>query len=812
MLDAARLVGRYEVLREIGRGGMAVVYLARQADLERFVALKELVPIDPADPTFARRFLREAHVAAALSHPNIVTVYEYFEHEGTPYIAMEYMPRGSLRPWVGRMSLAQIVGVLEAVLAGLSHAEQHEIVHRDLKPENLMVSADGRVKIGDFGIAKATNRMRATAMLTAAGTTVGTPTYMAPEQAMAQDVGPTTDLYSVGCVAFELFTGRPPFSDTDAPMALLMRHVNEPAPRADAVDPAIDPDIAGWIERLLVKEPARRTPTAARAWDELEEVVIRLLGPRWRREARLLEPSRPVETPAPLTPAPFTGAGSIAHAEAAPEAGAPGRQPAIEAAAEEAAASGFVTYVQPPPSHPPTHERLEDLPVAPPPVAEPVAPPPVAEPVAPPRVAEPVAPPPVAEPAPPLAATLAPTPPPAPEPAPPRAPSPPPARPVARRPRLAVAAVVVAAAVGAAVAFALLAGGAGEPAPTPEPRAALSAGPLHVTLPAAWRVAAEPPGVVGLAVREAAAGGTSRGSVLLGLLGREADQPSLLPQRILDGFETEPRAVVVRLGSDRIQAFRYTGLRLGPSADATVYVLPTSAGVGFLACLPGDDAPAGFESGCRQVAESLAVTGARVYPVGPSAEYEKAVGGSLRALSGALARARQALRTAEGRRGQASAAAAIRAAYVAAGGRLGRVELGPADRGLNADLAAALRRAGSAYRDLATAADRGLEARYRRAAKRAERAEREIASAVRALVAAQYPDSLARQVRQTSIPALKTPPRRPEPAPAPAQPPRVTPMPSVQPTVTPRPPVATPSPVPTPAPTREGGGGGSGEG
>jgi serine/threonine protein kinase len=170
--DILKTVGRYEILREVGRGGMAMVYLARQTDLDRFVALKELAAFHASDAAFAQRFLRESRVAGSLSHPNIVTVHDYFEHDGTPYIAMEYVERGSLRPFVGSMSVAQIGGVLEGLLAGLAQAEQHGIVHRDLKPENLMVTSDGRVKIADFGIAKATNQMQTGAFLTATGTTV----------------------------------------------------------------------------------------------------------------------------------------------------------------------------------------------------------------------------------------------------------------------------------------------------------------------------------------------------------------------------------------------------------------------------------------------------------------------------------------------------------------------------------------------------------------------------------------------------------------------------------------------------------------
>src|ERR1041384_2278118 len=138
MPDVMKTVGRYEILREVGRGGMAMVYLARQTDLDRFVALKELGAFHASDPSFAQRFLRESRVAGSLSHPNIVTVHDYFEHDGTPYIAMEYVERGSLRPYVGRMNLAQIGGVLEGLLAGLTHAGGNRIVDRAPQPPQLM--------------------------------------------------------------------------------------------------------------------------------------------------------------------------------------------------------------------------------------------------------------------------------------------------------------------------------------------------------------------------------------------------------------------------------------------------------------------------------------------------------------------------------------------------------------------------------------------------------------------------------------------------------------------------------------------------
>src|SRR5581483_5102533 len=135
-----RVVGRYELQREVGRGGTAIVYLARQTDLERAVALKELAAFRAAESKALERFLLESRLAGSLNHPNVVTVHDYFEHDRTPYIAMEYFERGSLRRLVGRLTLAQTAGVLEGLLAGLAHAESRGIVHRDLKPENVMVT------------------------------------------------------------------------------------------------------------------------------------------------------------------------------------------------------------------------------------------------------------------------------------------------------------------------------------------------------------------------------------------------------------------------------------------------------------------------------------------------------------------------------------------------------------------------------------------------------------------------------------------------------------------------------------------------
>jgi len=281
-----RRVGRYEIVREVGRGGTAAVYLARQSDLDRDVALKELAGLHASDPAFVERFLRESRVAGSLNHPNIVTVHEYFEHEGTAFIAMEYFERGSLRGLVSGLTLPQVGGVLEGVLAGLGHAHARGIVHRDLKPENVMVTSGGAVKIADFGVAKVLEDA-AGRPLTLSGTTLGTPAYMAPEQALATEVGPAADLYAVGVMAYELLSGNVPFRGSDVAMAIMLQHLNEAPPPLSEARSDLDPALCAWVERLLAKRPEDRPENASSAWDELEEAVIGVAGPRWHRSSRL---------------------------------------------------------------------------------------------------------------------------------------------------------------------------------------------------------------------------------------------------------------------------------------------------------------------------------------------------------------------------------------------------------------------------------------------------------------------------------------------------------------------------------------------
>jgi hypothetical protein len=339
-----RIVGRYEVLHEVGRGGMAVVYLARQPDLDRSVALKELAAFRAAEPQALDRFLHESRLAGSLNHPNVVTVHDYFEHDGTPYIAMEYFERGSLRPFVGRLTVAQTAGVLEGLLAGLAHAESRGVVHRDLKPENLMVTANGGVKISDFGLARALERGGA---LTTTSTAVGTPAYMAPEQALGKDVGRWTDLYAVGVIAYELLGGRLPFESSGLPLATILQHLKEPVPPLRSVAPDVDPRLAAWVERMLAKEPRKRPASAAQAWEELEEIVIGILGPRWRRDSVLQDdalesPRREPTVPSarrgrrlPVAAAVLVAAGAIAAAVVLATGGGAGPKDGLPARSEQ---------------------------------------------------------------------------------------------------------------------------------------------------------------------------------------------------------------------------------------------------------------------------------------------------------------------------------------------------------------------------------------------------------------------------------------------------------------------------------------------
>ena len=785
MPGVSRSVGRYEILDEVGRGGMAIVFRARQVDLDRTVALKELSAFHASDPALAERFLRESRLAGSLSHPNIVTVHEYFEHDGTPYIAMEYIERGSLRPYVGRLSLAQVVGVVEGMLAGLAHAEAKGIVHRDIKPENVMVTEEGRVKIADFGIAKAGSGMTGQ-FLTATGTTIGTPAYMAPEQALGKDVGPWTDLYSLGVMAYEMLVGRLPFPETESAMALLMKHVNDPVPPPRSVNRDLDEDLATWIEQLLEKSPEQRIRSAADAWDELEETVIRIFGARWRREARLPEPAAAADTPRPLTPAPFSEAiPGDAPAESQPEeagdafqsfvwldpakpppasppepsiAAAPEPEPggvpepttaqagasgpgvtesdvaeSTEAEAEPAEADGPQPAVAgseaDEPARPETHERTPGFvtygrrPTEAPvePVAEP--PPPVPEEAS--VVDQPEE----------WPATVAPKAIPAPAPSvePVRErPQPGPSSPAMRTGPLVLLGVVLV--IGAGVGWLVAPTSKRSAAPARALASTASNAALELRFPDGWRPTRAAPQVSGLELSDPVALAASRrgGAVIAGT--SKADGPSLLPSGLLGRLPTDhPQATAVKLGP--VAAYRYEGLTTSaPVQRLTLYAIPTTKGAVTLACV---DAAAGSPD-CAAIASTLRLRNARPYPLGPDAGYARTVGTAIGRLNDARARDRAALAAAKTPAGQARVAASLAGVYRDAAATLRTRPVSPADSAANREIVAALGSTAAAYARLATAAGKGDRAAYGTASANVAQAEGRVAGAIAALRALGY--------------------------------------------------------------------------
>jgi predicted Ser/Thr protein kinase len=288
-IEPGTLVGGYEVLATLGKGGMGIVYLARQSFPRRLVALKALQMVRREDPEAVRRFELEREVGSR-AHPNIVTVYDSFVHQGVPFISMELADGGSLRRYFGEMTFAEVVGVLEAVLAGLEHLAKDAIVHRDIKPENIMVNAAGAVKITDFGIARIL-------VDTSTDSSPGTPRYMAPEQFNGRDVGAWTDLYSAGLVAYEMLALRLPGPHDLAPAALealASEHIARRAWPSARQQPATR--FARWLARMVDAHPGRRYPTAADAWRDLDACAREILPDGWRhrdplaRIARIAEP------------------------------------------------------------------------------------------------------------------------------------------------------------------------------------------------------------------------------------------------------------------------------------------------------------------------------------------------------------------------------------------------------------------------------------------------------------------------------------------------------------------------------------------
>ena len=261
---------RYRIERRIGTGGMADVFLARDESLGRRVAIKILAERYAQDEAFVERFRREATAAAGLSHPNIVSVYDRGQAAGTSYIAMEYLNGPTLKDEItSRAPLpeAEVVNWAVQALDALEFAHRQGVVHRDIKPHNMILTDEGRLKVTDFGIARAANVVQ----MTEVGSIVGTAQYLSPEQARGLDVGPQSDLYSMGIVLYEMLTGELPFTG-DSAVEIAMKQVSDPPPSIRKQNRLVSEGLEQVVMRSLSKDPALRHHSARQMADELRRV------------------------------------------------------------------------------------------------------------------------------------------------------------------------------------------------------------------------------------------------------------------------------------------------------------------------------------------------------------------------------------------------------------------------------------------------------------------------------------------------------------------------------------------------------------
>jgi serine/threonine protein kinase len=275
-------IGRYQVEGELGRGGMAIVYLARDPYMKRQVAVKILSGTLIAEPEFLMRFRREAEAIAALEHPYIVPVYDFGEHEQQPYIVMRHMPGGTLEKRLhesGPVSVSEAAAILKRICAALDEAHARGIIHRDIKPANILLDQNGNTFLGDFGIVKmAGDRADLT------GTSiVGSYAYISPEQAYGDEaITHHCDIYSLGVVLFEMLAGERPFHADTIPR-LIMKHVMDPVPDILKLKPDLPPGIAVVINRAMAKQAADRYETAGKVAEAVAGVSQQIPSRRARR-------------------------------------------------------------------------------------------------------------------------------------------------------------------------------------------------------------------------------------------------------------------------------------------------------------------------------------------------------------------------------------------------------------------------------------------------------------------------------------------------------------------------------------------------
>ena len=318
MAEAQRVLGgRYLLKDKVGNGGMASVFRAQDQVLDRTVAVKIMLPQYAGDATFAARFKQEAQAAAGLQSPYIVGVYDWGKDGDTYYIVMEYLRGTDLKSGIrshGALDPKKVAQIGSQICGALSVAHKHEIIHRDIKPQNIMVLPDGNIKVMDFGIARAKN-----SHLTQDNNVLGTAHYVSPEQTRGQDLGPTSDIYSLGVVMYECATGRVPFDGDDA-ISVALKQVNELPVPPSQVNPGVDPALERIILKCMEKDAANRFQTA----DELRDVLNAYAT---GRAVEVAEPTRVIGGAVPMGAMPGTETRVMSDATQAmvrPAGGAPG--------------------------------------------------------------------------------------------------------------------------------------------------------------------------------------------------------------------------------------------------------------------------------------------------------------------------------------------------------------------------------------------------------------------------------------------------------------------------------------------------------
>lgn len=308
-------IGHYRIIEQLGRGGMATVYKAYHANLDRYVALKVLHPAFLEDDNFQARFQREARLVAKLEHPNIVPIYDFAEYENQPYLVMKYIEGETLKAHLsrGRLSVEQIWNIVNAVGAGLAYAHEKGILHRDVKPSNVILGKDGQVYLADFGLARIAERGESTL---SGDMIMGTPQYISPEQAMGvKDLDEGTDIYSFAVMLYEMVVGQVPFS-SDTPFSIIHDHIYSPLPLPKTVNPSVPDEVERVLLKALAKERDDRyqdvpalVDAFTSAWDEADADMaeVTMTSPI-RRNAVTLPVSTPkaetAQKPTETAPAP----------------------------------------------------------------------------------------------------------------------------------------------------------------------------------------------------------------------------------------------------------------------------------------------------------------------------------------------------------------------------------------------------------------------------------------------------------------------------------------------------------------------------